>query len=128
MALEDTYFSMAEKSTQNVLIIADRGIMDASSVITKEAWDRILNKFSLEEIEISDNRYNHVVHLQSAAIGAEKFYTIEDHSARFEGIELAWDSNMEDMEAWRDHPNVDIIDNRSNFSSKISRLNDLVEL
>ena len=29
---------------------------------------------------------------------------------------------MEDMEAWRDHPNVDIIDN----SSKISRLNDLV--
>ena len=44
----------------------DRGIMDASSVITKEAWDRILNKFSLEEIEISDNCYNHVVHLKSA--------------------------------------------------------------
>ena len=42
--------------------------------------------------------------------GAEKFFTIEDHSARFEGIELAWDRNMEDMEAWRDHPNVDIID------------------
>jgi hypothetical protein len=33
---------------------------------------------------------------------------------------------MEDMEAWRYHPNVDIIENRSNFSSKISRLNDLV--
>ena len=57
---------MAEKSTQNVLIIADRGIMDASSVIAKEAWDRILNKVSLEEIEISDNCYNHVVHLKSA--------------------------------------------------------------
>ena len=29
---------------------------------------------------------------------------------------------MKDMVAWRDHPNVDIIDN----SSKISQLNDLV--
>ena len=126
MALEDTYFSMAEKCTQNVLIIADRGVMDASAFIAKEAWDRILNKLNLEEIEISDNRYNHVVHLQSAAIGAEKFYTIEDHSARFEGIELARDRDRKAMEAWRDHPYVDIIDNRSDFDSKINRLIDLV--
>ena len=126
MALEDTYFSMAEKCAQNVLIIADRGVMDASAFIAKEAWDRILNKLNLEEIEISDNRYNHVVHLQSAAIGAEKFYTTEDHSARFEGIELARDRDRKAMEAWRDHPYVDIIDNRSDFDSKINRLIDLV--
>ena len=30
------------------------------------------------------------------------------------------------MEAWRDHPYVDIIDNRSDFDSKINRLIDLV--
>ena len=82
MALEDTYFSMAEKCSQNVLIIADRGVMDASAFMPKDAWDKMLNKLNLEEIEISDNRYNHVVHMQSAAIGAEKFYTIEDHAAR----------------------------------------------
>ena len=64
MALEETYFSMAEKCDQNVLIIADRGIMDASAFIEREAWDRILTKLSLEDIEISDNRYNHVVHMQ----------------------------------------------------------------
>ena len=126
MALEDTYFSMAEKCSQNVLIIADRGVMDASAFISKEAWDKILGKLGLEEIEISDNRYNHVVHLQSAANGAEKFYTTEDHSARFEGIELARDRDRKAMEAWRDHPYVDIIDNRSDFDSKINRLIDLV--
>ena len=64
MALEDTYFSMAEKCRQNVLIIADRGVMDASAFIDREAWERILAKLSLEDIEISDNRYNHVVHMQ----------------------------------------------------------------
>lgn len=126
MALEDTYFSMAEKCSQNVLIIADRGVMDASAFIAKDAWDKILSKLGLEEIEISDNRYNHVVHMQSAAIGAEKFYTVEDHAARFEGIELARDRDRRAMEAWRDHPYVDIIDNRSDFDSKINRLIDLV--
>jgi len=126
MALEDTYFSMAEKCEQNVLIIADRGVMDASAFIDRDAWERILAKLSLEDIEISDNRYNHVVHLQSAAIGAEKFYTTEDHSARFEGLELARERDRRAMDAWRDHPYVDILDNRSDFETKINRLIDLV--
>merc|ERR1712061_745748 len=55
-----------------------------------EAWDRILNKLNLEEIELARHR---------------------DRKA---------------MEAWRDHPYVDIIDNRSDFDSKINRLIDLV--
>ena len=50
----------------------------------RDAWDKILTKLGLEDIEISDNRYNQIVHLQSAAIGAEKFYTTEDHAARYE--------------------------------------------
>ena len=73
---------MAEKCAQNVLIIADRGTMDASAFISREAWEKILTKLSLEDIEISDNRYNHIVHMQSAAKGAEKFYTTEEHAAR----------------------------------------------
>jgi len=126
MALEDTYFSMAEKCDQNVLIIADRGTMDASAFIDRESWEKILNKLGLEDIEISDNRYNHVVHMQSAAIGAEKFYTTEDHAARFEGLELARERDRRAMEAWRDHPYVDIIDNRADFDTKINKLIDLV--
>ena len=64
MALEETYFSMAEKCTQNVLIIADRGVMDASAFISRENWEKILAKLNLEDIEISDNRYHQVVHMQ----------------------------------------------------------------
>jgi len=126
IAIEDTYFSLAEKCSQNVLVIADRGVMDAAAFVDREAWERILTKLNLEDIEVSDNRYNHVVHLQSAAIGAEKFYTVEDHAARFEGVELARERDRRAMEAWQDHPYVDIIDNRSDFDSKINRLIDLV--
>jgi len=126
MALEETYFSMAEKCTQNVLIIADRGVMDASAFISRENWEKILAKLNLEDIEISDNRYHQVVHMQSAALGAEKFYTTEDHSARFEGLELARERDRRAMDSWRDHPYVDIIDNRADFDSKINKLIDVV--
>ena len=60
------YFSIAEKSTQNVLIIADRRVMDASAVIAKEAWDRNRKKLNLEEIKISDNRNNYAVYRRLA--------------------------------------------------------------
>ena len=45
---------------------------------------------------------------------------------RFEGLELARERDRKAMEAWRDHPYVDIIDNRSNFDVKINKLIDLV--
>ena len=65
-------------------------------------------------------RYDNVVHMVSAAVGAEDFYTVEDHSARFEGLEMARERDRRAMEAWDQHPYVDIVDNRGNFDSKVS--------
>ncbi len=45
---------------------------------------------------------------------------------RFEGLELARERDRRAMEAWRDHPYVDIIDNRADFDTKINKLIDLV--
>ena len=47
-------------------------------------------------------------------------------SIRFEGLELARERDRRAMEAWRDHPYVDIIDNRADFDTKINKLIDLV--
>ena len=41
------------------------------------------------EVEIRDNRYNQVLHLVSAASGAEAFYWTDKHQTRTEGLELA---------------------------------------
>ena len=57
----------------------------------------------------------------SAAVGAEDFYSVEEHSARFEGLELARERDRRAMEAWEMHPYVDIVDNRGNFDSKVSK-------
>ena len=65
-------------------------------------------------------RYDNIVHMVSAAVGAEDFYTVEDHSARFEGLEMARERDRRAMEAGGMHPYVDIVDNRGNFDSKVS--------
>ena len=55
----------------------------------------------------------------SAANGAEDFYSLDDHSARFEGLELARERDHKAMEAWSEHPYVDIVDNRADFDTKV---------
>ena len=67
LCLEDTYFSMAEKITtgQNALVICDRGTMDASAFISAQEWAKLLDKLSLEESHICENRYDQVVHMAS---------------------------------------------------------------
>jgi len=126
IALEDTYFAMAAKYDQNCLVICDRGLMDASAFIEHEKWLELLEKLNLREELMCEDRYHHVVHMVSAAKGAEDFYSVEEHSARFEGLELARERDNRAMEAWGEHPYVDVVDNRADFETKLKHLIDVV--
>lgn len=42
-----------------------------------------------DSISLRDSRYNQVVHMMSAARGAEKFYHLDNNPARSEGLDLA---------------------------------------
>ena len=55
--LEDTYFSLASTQKRNCLVICDRGAMDASAYLPREDWEEILDKNSLNEVDIRDNRF-----------------------------------------------------------------------
>jgi len=120
--IENTFFALAEASDRNCLVICDRGTMDASAFVTKDEWEQILSKNNCDEVDIRDNRYHQVVHMVTSAKGAEKFYSIEDHATRKEGLEEAKVRDTRAAEAWIGHPYVDIIDNRSDFETKINRL------
>lgn len=54
-----------------------------------EAWGKLISKEHWNNIDLRDNRYNQVIHMVTAANGAEEFYTTEEHSVRHEGPELA---------------------------------------
>lgn len=93
--------------------------MDASAFIEDAEWRELLNKLNLKEELMCEDRYHHVVHMVSAANGAEDFYSCEEHSARFEGLDLARQRDKRAMEAWAEHPYVDVVDNRGNFETKV---------
>ena len=43
LQIEDTFFDLANgNKDRNVLVICDRGAMDASAFISREQWDNIL--------------------------------------------------------------------------------------
>lgn len=123
MQIENTFFALAEKSQKNCLVICDRGAMDASAYISKEGWDQILRDTGLDEVEIRDNRYDQVIHMVSAAVGAENFYTLENHACRNETVNEAKLVDKRNGEAWVGHPNIDTVDNNGrNFQDKVNLL------
>jgi AAA domain len=63
-------------------IICDRGVMDASAYIDSDKWERMKSSNGWNDVEVRDNRYNQIVHMVSAANGAEKFYSTEVNSRR----------------------------------------------
>lgn len=120
--IENTYFELGSSSTRNCLIICDRGVMDASAYISKEKWEKMMTSNNWNAIELRDNRYNQILHLVSAANGAEEFYSTEDHACRSEGVDLARDLDYKSAAAWVGHPYFDVIDNSTNFESKMNRM------
>lgn len=56
-----------------------------------------------------DRRYEAVVHLVSAADGAEKFYSKENNEARYESIKEAVELDKKLINAWVGHPHFSVI-------------------
>jgi len=83
-----------------------------ASIFEAIKWGITVNYFTLDQ----------VLHVMSAARGAEQFYTIEHHSSRSEGLEMARYLDIKAAEAWVGHPYVDLVDNAQDFESKINQL------
>ncbi|CAH1101662.1 unnamed protein product [Psylliodes chrysocephalus] len=120
--IEDTFFELGKTCSRNCLIICDRGAMDASAFVAKDKWESIMRENSWNNVELRDNRYNQIIHMVTAAKGAEEFYSTEDHNCRSEDVELARELDTKAAAAWVGHPYFDVIDNSTDFEGKIRRM------
>jgi hypothetical protein len=50
-------------------------------------WQALLDETGWSTIQLRDRRYEAVIHLVTAADGAEEFYTSENNEARYESID-----------------------------------------
>lgn len=108
---------------KNCLVLYDRGAMDPVAYLKPEDWETLkMRNPSWNEIDLRDNRYDQIVHLVTAAEGAEDFYTLDNNATRTEGLAVAKDIDKRCTKAWMGHPYIDVIDNRTNFDQKVARV------
>lgn len=75
ISLEETYSDIARMvDDQHVVMLIDRGLCDGSAYVSKEDWQAVMDDLNMNTITMRENRYDGVLHLVTAADGAEKFY------------------------------------------------------
>lgn len=122
MVLEDIFSNIsATTESSRIVILCDRGLMDGSAYMSPELWQQLLNEYGINESKIRDMRYGMVIHMTTAADGAEKFYRLDNNEARSENLEVAIKLDRALMRAWVDHPNFVCITNKGtkNFQDKL---------
>ena len=127
LALEDKFIKMAEACTEPVVIVCDRGAMDISAYMKPEMWEQITKDVGTSTTELRDQRYDAVLHLVSAADGAEKFYTTSNNASRNEaadeqGLAIARMLDKKVIEAWTGHSHLRVINNHEDFEKKMQRV------
>lgn len=126
VALEDAFFKIAKSSLKPCVIICDRGVMDGSAYVKKEVWEMLLDDYGWSTVSLRDKRYDAVIHMVTAAIGAQQFYTHANNAARYETVEQAQEVDFKLINAWVGHKHLRIIDNSTDFKGKIQRVTDAV--
>ncbi|KND51348.1 MAG: hypothetical protein ABA06_03490 [Parcubacteria bacterium C7867-001] len=122
MIHEDTLLRLMErqrKGNRNVLL-CDRGTMDACAYLPPEEFSRLLAKNGWNIPQLRDARYEAVIHLVTAADGAEAFY-VQDKE-RHETLEEARERDQLTQDAWVGHSHLSIIGNETDFEGKKRRV------
>ena len=123
MYAEDYFTRLAEMSKSPSVVLCDRGTVDPAAYVSKEEFQAIMDEEGWSWVTLRDRRYDRVIFLNSAANGAEKFYSLENNEARSEGLDLARELDKKTLNAWTGHPHLTICPNVNgeSFEDKIHR-------
>lgn len=127
IALEDSFVNLARTTAfKQTFVLCDRGTCDGRAYMTPKLWTLMLEENNWDMVSIRDARYDLVVHLVTAADGAQDHYSLANNKVRSESPEEACRVDQRTQAAWVGHPHLRIVDNRSNFHNKIHRVDALV--
>lgn len=130
LANEDIFNTAAELYGDKTVVFYDRGIMDSCAYVDKQTFFKQL--LQSKHLSFSDVycRYDAVLHLVSAADGAEQYYQWNDPSknevgnnaARSESPAEARVKDKKTLNSWIGHPHLRVFDNSTDFENKIKRI------
>lgn len=100
----------------NPVIICDRGRMDGQAYVASSTDFLLVLAQNNLNLTTARDLYSGVIFLDSAAYGAEDFYTLANNTARRETLQEARELNDRTKAAWHATPHLVIIPNRINES------------
>jgi predicted ATPase len=127
--LEDKFRELAKNTDETCVLICDRGACDGKAYLTPEGWQQVMAQKGLDnEVVIREGRYDAVLHMVTAAKGAESFYSLVSNDTRTESISQACQLDERTQQAWMGHPRHYVFDNenKTNFEQKMRRVVDTV--
>ncbi|CAD2218207.1 hypothetical protein AGDE_16716 [Angomonas deanei] len=127
LLLEDRFYELAALSGVPTLIVSDRGTMDGRAFCSDEDFNFILNELGCT-LEVLRDRYDGVLHVVSAAVGAEAYYN-NDNTARYEDVEGARLSDLKLRQAYVGHAQLRLLENKKgeSFTDKIENGFQMIE-
>ena len=109
IALEDI---CSEAARPDQVLLCHRGTLDPLAYWLRNGWDEgEFFNYTRTTCEQHYRRYSGVIHLQTAAVGAERFYNRWPDAHRPETIEQAAEIDLLCARAWSAHPRYILIDN-----------------
>ena len=121
LALEDAFAELAVEAKQNAVVLCDRGAMDGKAYMSEEQWELLLEELRMTPVALRDERYDAVLHLVTAADGAESYYTLANNATRTETAAEARGQDRKTLDCWTGHEHLYIVDNSTPFDEKIRR-------
>lgn len=111
--------------SKDAVILLDRGLMDNAGYLPDEDLDMLLAERGMTR-EDAYARYDAVVHLVTAAIGAEEFFSHETNEHRLEGVEEAVRVDYALRRGWSGHPHLRVVENVGTFEGKLNHAIEVV--
>jgi hypothetical protein len=123
--IEDTFLKIASSTGRTSVILFDRGLCDFSAFVPRESWEQVImaDEWTASAFTNILDRYDLILHLQSAALGAEKFFTTSTrlNDPTPNDIKEARELESRVLVAWGGHPHRRIVDNSTDFQKKLDR-------
>ncbi|MBR2241467.1 MAG: AAA family ATPase [Clostridia bacterium] len=118
--------NIAKNALKPYVIVCDRSIIEPAAYIGIDNMKHLLEQHGKSYEYIRDS-YDLVIHITTAAKGAEEYYTKENNEARSENIVQARNIDDNILQIWSEHPNRFIVDNlNKSFNDKLEEIKNII--
>ena len=103
-----------------LVLLCDRGVTDNRAYVKPITWEAVCLRMNYRKGDSDLQRYDAVIHMETAALGAQPHY--QNNAVRLETPGEAAALDAKTLAAWQGHPNVTVVDNKGTFNDKIDRV------